>query len=214
MMYTCKWIVGVLLAVAVVAAPASANLLVNGGFEGQNLDNWVRKDRATADLWGFPGGGEQAEGDYTARFVEGWFSGNRPNGALTQSVTFDTPFTGDLIFSGWVKRYALNDQYATQPEWGWAEAALYVNGLHGEVPEAAVPLHIGADDTWHYFEATVPVVDASLVDVALGWGLQGDGTTAYKTFDAVLLDGWSLVPEPATLTMLVLPALFLLRRRR
>lgn len=213
MMYTCKWIVGALLAVAVVAAPASANLLVNGDFEGQNLDNWVRKERALENSWDFPGGGEQMEGNYAARFTQGYYSGNKSNGAITQMVTFDSPFTGDLTVSGWIKRYVLDDTGATRPDWGWAAAAIYIDGEHG-TPPAEVLLNTPADDAWHYFEETYPVVGISQVDVAMGWGLEGEGTSAFKLFDVVLMDGWSVVPEPATLTMLVLPALFLVRRKR
>jgi hypothetical protein len=207
-------IVWSLLAAMLVVAPASANLLVNGSFEDQNLDNWVRKDRALNNLWDFPGSPEQKDGLYAARFLEGYFGGNRDNGALTQMVTFDSPFTGDLTISGWVKRYVLDGSFALQPTWGWAAAAIYVDGVHGVTPATSVPLFIDSDDAWHYFEVTLPVADISSVDVAMGWGLRNAGTSEYKTFDVVLMDGWSVVPEPATLGLLALGALPLMRRRQ
>jgi hypothetical protein len=192
-------VVGIAVAVALVASPAAANLLDNGDFTAGTA-GW------SSTQGGFGVGGAIWDpGDPPSNTPRAHVqSGNAVGNWLAyQTVNLDNPGE-DLTLTGW---------YA----WGaWAPAEHGVFVFDGGSPSGTILSKASAVVASGPTSAGWAPVDlnftapGSQVTVAFGWINGAAWSNGNATFAADLV----LVPEPASLLLLGLAGLPLLRRRR
>jgi hypothetical protein len=164
---------------------AKCNDLVNGGFEMGDLTGWNVDGR---DGWA-DDTREPQEGQWHFTSITSSCDGRtRPDGHLWQNVTILPCEPGWTIdFSGYVKRYTLDESYENHPDWGWVTVELTVDD------EVIWSETWAAGDTWHYFEYTTPapVHVQNYIDVHVRWGSVPDDSN-WVTFDVLFVDGFVL----------------------
>ncbi|GMU19954.1 MAG: hypothetical protein AMXMBFR13_00560 [Phycisphaerae bacterium] len=209
-----KYVILSALLTATIVAPASANLLVNGGFETGDLTGWTHYQ----DGWGggvssaVGGDGDATlwnptdrtpEGNYSARVTDG----NSGSGGIYQVVDTSALIGQTINLQGLV-----HTGRNTSSNWqdGWHEFGVMPGTNTNPNAGTAIVLYkrdSGAADEW--------------VAVDLPFSVTTPTVTVFAKVGAVnsvpvatWIDAAVLTPEPATLALLGIPMLLFRRRRQ
>ncbi len=188
-----------LAVLALVAAPASAILLTNGGFESGTA-GWSSTHGdfgVGSNIWD-PGAAPEGA-------TKGYVQNGNASGSHYAYQTVTVPAGSNLTLTGWWAYGA----------WANAEHGVFVfdgAGVGGAVLNkvSVTPSPLPQGTGWMPFNLNVAVPGASTqVTVAFGWvnGSWNNGNATYA-------DGLVLTPEPAGLALMSLLGIPLLRRRR
>lgn len=198
------------LLVLALVVPASANLLTNGGFENGDLTGWTNVAGTgggsaqvfnTGD-WSIP---NNPEGGKWAGWVSGWDT-SRHNAYIYQQFTQPTNVTLDFVVSLYANVVGAGD-------WSVGVDVFYDPNGGTDISQAQ---WIAGE--WNQYNTEWATYSGAM---PAGTGSSATGTVFVQTFHnwAVQwnqsgVDNFSVTPEPASLVLLGLGGLALLRRRR
>ncbi len=189
------------LMVAMLTSNASANLLSNGGFESPDVtleDNWPKNAATDWSHWNDYWLGEVGSSAYEGTQVVEPANGS----SISQSVSVPALGAGE--------QYTVSVQGLSP---GAYESDSYLQiwlGWGGTEDWIGADFTISTPDTWELLSLTL---DTDVTTAALGATML---TVEFYCNDgvAIQLDDAVLVPEPATMTLLLFGGLALVRRRR
>ena len=200
-------VLGTMTFLALFAAQANAqNLLVNGDFSSNDETGWTR--------WQSPWGGgfnwDATSGEgvlQTGTGSFGWYQAISTKPGKTYTITADWSGTGDL---NWIECLFFNDDgRSIYDQLDAPVNSSIIAKVDGWGMNGGMPFGPGSITSFYYpsgLKTNQIVATGTTMYVGLKAGSAGQGT--YAMFDNV-----TVTPEPATVALLGLCALTLLRRR-